>query len=126
MAERTKAKYISSRANLNGAFDADTDSYPPYTFSIRVPNEHYAEARRGWTAADPDDSLPPGRFTPRHVIGVGPNGERGRAVVASINADLWRGHDAAGVRVNTFTMRQADGAVVTLTVTGYVGEQFTV
>ena len=92
----------------------------PAHVNIDVPNNLYAEASLGWTAATAGAPRSPRRMTPRHAIGVDATGHRARAIIASTSADLWTG------LATTWTFVDNDGTTQTATVTGLVGEAATV
>lgn len=95
----------------------NTDLYfLPAKVNMDVPNNLYAEAGLGWTAATAGAPRSPRRFTPRHVVGVDTTGHRVRAIVADTGADLWTGV------ASTWTFIDNNGATQTATVTGLVGE----
>jgi len=88
----------------------------PADVNMDVPDNLFAEASLGWTAATAGAPRKPVRFTPRHVVGVDSTGRHGRVIVADLAADLWTGI------ANTWTIIANDGTVVTMTKTGQVGE----
>ena len=92
----------------------------PAQVNVDVPNNLFAEASLGWTAATAGAPRSPKRMTPRHVIGVDATGHRVRVTVASLTADLWTGV------ANTWTYIDNDGGTQTATKTGQVGEAATV
>jgi hypothetical protein len=100
----------------------NTDLYfLPAQINIDVPNNLYAEAALGWTAATANAPRSPRRLTPRHAIGRNAaTGRRARVTVADPAATLWTG------AATTWTSIQNDGTVLTYTVTGLVGEKATV
>ncbi len=100
----------------------NTDLYfLPAKINIDVPNNLYAEASLGWTAATANAPRSPRRLTPRHAIGRNAaTGRRARVVVADVAGTLWTG------AATTWTSIQNDGTVHTYTVTGLVGEKATV
>lgn len=92
----------------------------PAQVNIDVPNNLFAEASLGWTAATAGAPRSPRRMTPRHAVGVDATGHRVRVTIASTGADLWTGV------ANTWTYIDNFGATQTATVTGLVGEAATV
>lgn len=99
----------------------NTDLYfLPAQVNIDVPNNLFAEASLGWTAATPTAPRSPRRFSPRHVVGVDATGHRVRVIVADPGADLWTG------AATTWTFIDNNGATQTATRTGLVGEAGTV
>ena len=96
-------------------------NFLPAQVNIDVPNNLFAQASLGWTAATAGAPRSPKRMTERHVIGVNAaSGRRGRVICATTACDLWTGV------ANTWTSIQNDGTVLTMTVTGKVGEKATV
>src|SRR5665213_1432936 len=83
---RTLGAYVSDRL---------VDPAVPGTykeFVMSVPNDYYAQAPRGWTAAVAGTDRLPKLCTPRHVEGVDPaTGRRYKAIIATVGADLWTG-----------------------------------
>jgi hypothetical protein len=101
-------------------YSTDLNFLPPQV-NIDIPNNLVAQAELGWTAATPGAPRSPKRMTPRHAIGVNAaTGRRGRVICATDVCDLWTGV------ANTWTSIQNDGTVLTMTVTGKVGEKATV
>lgn len=99
----------------------NTDLYfLPAQVNIDVPNNLYAEASLGWTAATAGAPRSPRRMTPRHAVGVDTAGHRVRVVIADIGADLWTGV------ATTWTFIDNNGGPQTATVTGLIGEAATV
>jgi hypothetical protein len=92
----------------------------PAHINVDVPNNLFAEASLGWTAATAGAPRKPARMTLRHVLGVTATGKRGRRIVATTAADLWTGV------ANTFDAIANDGSTETFTVTGRVGEKASV
>jgi len=92
----------------------------PAALNIDVPNNLYAEAALGWTAATATAPRHPRGFKPRHAVGVDATGHRGRVIVPDITADLWTG------AATTWTIIDNAGGAQTMTVTGLVGERGTV
>lgn len=92
----------------------------PAKVNFDVPNNLFAEASLGWTAATAGAPRSPRRFTPRHAVGVDATGKRVRAIVADTGADLWTGV------ATTWTFIDNNGGAQTATVTGLVGEAGTV
>lgn len=88
----------------------------PAAVNIDVPDNLYANADLGWSAATAGAARRPARFTPRHVVGVDATGRHAKVIVASTGADLWTG------AAHTWTSIANDGTVVTYTMTGMVGE----
>jgi len=98
-----------------------TDLYfLPAQVNIDVPNNLFAEASLGWTAATAGAPRSPKRMTPRHAVGVDATGHRVRVHVATTGADLWTGV------ATTWTYIDNAGGAQTATVTGLVGEAATV
>jgi hypothetical protein len=95
-------------------------TFLPAVVNIDVPDNLFAEASLGWTAATAGAARRPGRFTPRHVVGVDPSGRRVRVTVATTAADLWTGV------ADTWTFIANDGTSVVATKTGQVGEKASV
>lgn len=92
----------------------------PASINIDVPDNLFAEASLGWSAATPGAARRPVRFTPRHVVGVDSAGRRARVIVATTAADLWTGV------ADTWTFIANDGTSQTATKTGQVGEKASV
>jgi hypothetical protein len=92
----------------------------PAQVNIDVPDNLFAEASLGWTAATPGAARRPARFTPRHAVGVDATGRHNKVIVATTAADLWTG------AANTWTAIANDGTTVTFTVTGLIGEKASV
>jgi len=92
----------------------------PAQINIDVPNNLFAEASLGWTAATAGAPRSPKRMTPRHAVGVDSTGHRVRVIVATTAAGLWTGADT------TWTFIDNNGTTQTATVTGLVGEAGTV
>ncbi len=93
--------------------------FMPAQVNISVPNNLFAEASLGWTAATAGAPRKPVRFTPRHAVGVDATGRRHSITVADPAADLWTG------TATTWTFIDNFGATDTATVTGLVGEAAT-
>lgn len=115
------------------AYVSDTDGAG--TFG-RATDDYYLDQQTGGSAehvsilgAVPTNGLVgmPQGLRPRHVLGLAADGTRGKAVVYTLDAPLWVGHDAntPPVAVNTWTGKSKSGATLTYTVTGFVGEQRT-
>jgi len=119
MAEgRTKKWYLS---DLITVFD-DTGAGAPAEFQFQVPNNLASQAELGWRAAPttiPTTLKVPRGFKPRHIVGVGSNGKRYRAIVADPAADVWTAVDGNWTIIDNF------GATITVTRTGRVGEAAT-
>jgi FlaG/FlaF family flagellin (archaellin) len=95
-----------------------TDLYfLPAVVNIDVPNNLFAEASLGWTAATAGAPRRPVRFTPRHAVGVDATGRHHSVIVATTAADLWTGVSATWDFIDNF------GATDTATVTGLIGEK---
>ena len=92
----------------------------PAHFNVDIPNNLFAEASLGWTAATAGAPRSPKRVTPRHAVGVDATGHRVRVTIATTAADLWTGV------ASTWTFIDNNGAAQTATVTGLVGEAATV
>lgn len=92
----------------------------PAQVNIDVPNNLFAEANLGWTAATAGAPRSPRRMKPRHAVGVDSTGHRVRAIVADVTAPLWAG------TATTWTFIDNFGATQTATLTGLVGEAGTV
>ena len=92
----------------------------PAAVNVDVPNNLYAEASLGWTAATAGAPRSPRRMTPRHAIGVDSSGHRVKVTVATTGDSLWTGG------ASTWTFIDNNGATQTATVTGLVGEAATV
>jgi len=98
----------------------NTDLYfLPAQVNIDVPNNLYAQAvKLGWSAATANAPRSPRRMTPRHAVGVNAaTGRRGRAIIADVAGTIWTGV------ATTWDQIQNDGTVLTMTVTGLVGEK---
>ena len=116
MAEgRTKATYVS---DLLKAFD-NTGATVPAKFTIDVPNNLYAQAELGYTAAVAGTPRRPKRMSVRHAVGVSPAGKKVRVTCATTGCDLWTGVASTWTYIDNF------GATITATVTGRVGEKAT-
>jgi hypothetical protein len=95
----------------------NTDLYfLPAQVNIDVPNNLYAEASLGWTAATAGAPRRPVRFTPRHAVGVDATGRHGKVIIPDLAADLWTGVATTWTSIDNF------GGTQTYTVTGLVGE----
>lgn len=91
----------------------------PAQFKVHVPNNLSAQTRLGWQ--DVDATLPsnigiPNGLKPRHVVGRGSNGKVYRAVVGSVDADIWTRVESTWTIVDNF------GGTITVTRTGLVSE----
>jgi hypothetical protein len=106
---RTKGKYIT-----------DGHTGEPAGFTFQVPDNLYANADLGWTAAVSGETTHPKNFKPRHIEGIDVAGHRHSLVAPDPTADLWTGV------VTTWTGIANDGTTYTATATGYVGEAYTV
>jgi hypothetical protein len=104
---RTKAHYTT---------DGHTGQVAGYLY--QVPDNIYAEADIGWSARVPGESTAPKNFKPRHVLGVDAAGYRHRLICPDPTAAIWIG------TVTTWTGYANDDTTYTATVTGYVGEAF--
>lgn len=94
----------------------------PAEFQYSVPNNLVAQTELGWRSAPttiPSDIKAPRGFTPRHIIGVGSNGKRYRAIVADITAACWTAVDPTWTIIDNF------GSTITVTRTGRAGEKAT-
>lgn len=92
----------------------------PAQVNVDVPNNLFAEASLGWTAATSGAPRRPRRFKPRHAVGVDSSGRHQRVIVATTAATLWTG------AATTWTFIDNFGATDTATVTGLVGEKASV
>jgi hypothetical protein len=92
----------------------------PAKVNVDVANNLYGEAALGWTAATANAPRSPRRLKLRHAVGVDATGQRVRAIVADVGADLWTG------AATTWTFIDNSGATQTAKVTGLVGEAATV
>jgi hypothetical protein len=108
-----------ARGRTLATYNTDLYFLPPQV-NVDVPNNLYAEASLGWTAATSGAPRSPRRFKERHAIGVDTTGHRVRAIVAATTATLWTG------AATTWTFIDNDGTTQTATVTGLVGESGTV
>ena len=102
-----------------GLYVTDGHTNEPAGFTVRVPNNLYAEASLGWAPYTPGNTTMPKNFHPRHVEGVNSTGERVRTICATVAATLWTG------AVSSWTYLDNSGTSKTATVTGYVGEKYT-
>jgi hypothetical protein len=119
MAEGRTKKFYQS--DLITVYD-NAGAGQPAEFQFEVPNNLAAQAELGWRAAPttiPTTLKRPRGFTPRHIIGIGSNGKRYRAIVADITADCWTAVDPTWTIIDNF------GSTVTVTRTGRVGEKAT-
>lgn len=116
MAEgRTKKWYQSDLLTVYDNAGVGT----PAEFYFSVPNNLAGEASLGWRAAPttiPADLKAPKLLRPRHVVGVGSNGKRYKAIVADPAATIWTR------AVDTWTIIDNFGSTITVTRTGSVGE----
>jgi len=108
-----------ARGRTLATYNTDLN-FLPAQVNIDVPNNLFAEASLGWTAATAGAARSPKRMTPRHAVGVDATGHRVRVTVASTTADLWTGV------ATTWTYIDNNGGSQTATVTGLVGEAATV
>jgi hypothetical protein len=92
----------------------------PVHVNIDVPNNLYAEASLGWSAATAGAARSPRRMTPRHAVGVDATGHRVRVIVATTTASLWTGG------ATSWSFIDNNGGAQTATLTGLVGEAATV
>jgi hypothetical protein len=108
-----------ARGRTLATYNTNLYFLPPQV-NVDVPNNLYAEAALGWTAATANAPRSPRRLKLRHAIGVDSSGHRVRAVVADLTATLWTGG------ATTWTFIDNNGTTQTATVTGLVGEAATV
>jgi hypothetical protein len=108
-----------ARGRTLATYNTDLYFLPPQV-NFDVPNNLFAEAELGWTAATAGAPRRPGRFTPRHAVGVDATGHHGKVIVAALTATLWTGAATTWTAIDNF------GATQTFTVTGLVGEKGTV
>jgi hypothetical protein len=107
------------RGRTLATYNTDLFFLPPQV-NIDVPNNLFAEASLGWTAATPSAPRSPRRMTPRHAVGVDATGHRAKVIIPDTGADLWTGV------ATTWTFIDNNGGTQTATVTGLVGEAATV
>lgn len=108
-----------ARGRTLATYNTDLYFLPPQ-INVDVPNNLFAEASLGWTAATAGAPRSPRRLTRRHAVGVDATGHRVRVEVADPAATLWTG------AATTWTFIDNNGGTQTATVTGLVGEKATV
>lgn len=87
-------------------------------FTRRVDDHLYTQTALGWAAAGSDFSLP-SSLRPRHAVGVDASGRRHSVVVADPASTLWTR------AVSTWNVLDDTGALVAVSMTGQVGEAYT-
>lgn len=85
-------------------------------FVRRVDDHLYTQAQLGWTAPLGGELPMPIGLRPRHAVGVDATGRTHRVVVADPSATLWSRSTL------TWDILDDTGALVTVTLTGLVGE----
>ena len=108
-----------AEGRTKGGYVTDGHTNEPAGFTVRVPNNLFAEGSLGWAAYTPGQPTMPGNFRPRHVLGINAAGKRVKAICATPAATLWTGAVSTWAYIDNF------GATQTATVTGYVGEAYT-
>jgi hypothetical protein len=88
-------------------------------FLRRVDDHCFTQANLGWTSPAGGELPVPGTLRPRHAVGIDPTGRTHSVVVPDITADLWTR------AADTWAILADDGALVTVTLTGLVGEAVT-
>lgn len=120
MAEGRTTSYYSS--DTLSMYD-NAGAGQPAQFKVKEANNLVAQASvLGWHVADatlPTNIGLPRGLTPRHVIGIGSNGKRYRAIVADVTATIWDRSTSTWTIVDNF------GATITVTRTGLVAEHST-
>ena len=102
-----------ARGDQYGAYVLDNTQ----TYAMKVANDKFADAIRGWaTPAAGTEGVPRG-VKVRKAMGVSlTTGRRGSAVIATTGAPIWLG------TATTFDIVGNDGSIDTLTVTSLRGE----
>jgi len=84
----------------------------------RVDDHLFTQAALGWAAATSELSIPRS-IRPRHVVGVDASGRRHSVIAPVLTSDLWTR------ATNTWNILDDAGALTAVTMTGQVGEAYT-
>jgi len=89
-----------------------------HDYLIKVDLDLYVMPERGWSPPEPESYLPqyPRGWQARHVVGLGPEGQRRTAICATTSCSLW------SVLTSTFEYRDTNGLFLTAQVISRIGE----
>jgi hypothetical protein len=90
-----------------------------HDYLMQVDLDLYVMLERGWEPPIPESYLPqyPRRWKARHVVGLGPEGQRRVAVCATTSCSLW------SLLTPTFRYRDTNGIMLEATVIERIGEK---
>lgn len=88
-------------------------------FTRRVDDHLYTQTQLGWTAPVGGETAIPIGLRPRHAVGLDATGRTHKVVVADPSATLWTRATL------TWDVLDDTGTLITVTLTGLVGEKVT-
>jgi len=107
---------MPSRAVQRGIYVSDILLTP---FTRRVDDHLFTQSQLGWTSPVGGELPIPSTLRPRHAVGVDATGRTHRVVVADPSASLWSRSTL------TWDILDDTGTLVSVTITGLVGEAVT-
>src|SRR4029453_2400762 len=90
-----------------------------HDYLLKVDLDLYVQTDRGWEPPVPDSYLPqyPRGWKPRHVVGLGPEGQRREAICATTSCVLWSN------LTSTFDYRDTNGLMITAQIIMRISEK---